>query len=235
MLAVTSSEIAEAVQSFITISFMWSFCALALCIGVYKIARLTAREMRENAKRVKGPGRKVVAGIVAGIAGVGATMYGGSKATNRGAFPMTDPNFVWLSDAGSYVTNSAVHIAYTRHVALPDTADIRVARLVGDDPNTEWVDEFVSTVGESQSPFDVPFANATNFSWACYTTYTPGPSVVTNGVLHVNWRADERDGNLNAVPIRTEVVDDGVNLAPPMRGTHAAEIEKITEEENVIE
>ena len=217
MLAVTSSEIAQGLQALITIACLWAFCTLAVLVCVYRLALSAVREMRENAKRVNGKGRKVVAGIVACIAIVCATMYGGSKSTNRVSFPQTDPNFVWLSDAGSYVSNSLVHIVYTRHVALPDTADIRVARLVGDEPNTEWVDEFVSTVGESPSPFDVPFAHATNFSWACYTTYTPGPSVVTNGVLHVNWRADEREGNLNAVPIRTEVIEGNEQLAPPKR------------------
>ena len=123
-------------------------------------------------------------------AAVGAVMFGGAKSKIGGiTYPKTDNEIAYLTDAGSYVTNDAVHVAFTRLPMVPSSATFYLDYCALDGTNeqgvaTNWVNAKTATFGELEVPFDFAFANATNFNWVAYTDWTPGPAVQTNGVWH---------------------------------------------------
>ena len=143
--------------------------------------------------------------------------WGGGKIT----FPRTNAEYELLKDAGSYATNDTLHVAYTAHAILPDTADLQVYRRAADSTNdADWAAAWASTVGASPSPFDLDIEGATNWNYAVFTTWQPAPPVQTNGVLHVDWvvatnaeTAAASTHALAAVPVKTTVVAGQVNFA----------------------
>lgn len=142
-----------------------------------------------------------------------ATIYGGRK--GRVTYPRIDPVVAYLADAGSYVTNDLVHVSFTR-VIVPDTASLFIDRrevAATNDPNA-WINHVTSTFAQFTVPQDVLFENATNWDWIVYTDWTPGPSVVTNGVWHAFWGVDQRQGRY-FIPIRTAVRENGNVIATP--------------------
>lgn len=129
-------------------------------------------------------------------------------------FPRTDADIAYLSDRGSYVTNDFVHVDFARVVA-PDSAHVFFDyRQVDQTNDTDWTTLVNSTFAEFSVPTNVPFANATNYDWMVYTTWTPGPAVLTNGVWHAMWGID-RNGNGYLIPVRTAVRVDGETIATP--------------------
>ena len=158
-------------------------------------------------------------GVMAAIIVFGLTYYAGSKAVSSIQFPITNPDIFFLSNDGtSLVSEDNVRIGYKRHKILPDSADFNVwRREIGNTNDLDWVAEYVSTVGESPSPVVIPFANATNYNWIVFTTWQPSPTVQTNGVLHCAWRGVPGPVNVRlfAVPVRTYVISDGIQLSPP--------------------
>ena len=165
--------------------------------------------MRLNANRVA---------FLAAVAA--ATIYGGSK--GRVIFPRTDPDVAWLSDRGSYVTNDYAHIDFVR-VAVPDSAPLLIdIRPVGSTDEAEWATLIETTFSAFPPPQDVALVAATNFDWAVYTTWTPGPAVETNGVWHANWGLDRRERRY-LIPLRTAVRVDGEIIATPKSKEHSHE------------
>ncbi len=159
-------------------------------------------------------------GVMAAIIVFGLTYYAGSKAVSSFVqFPITNPDIFFLADDGtSLVSEDNVRIGYKRHQILPDSADFNVwRRKIGETNTIDWVAQYVSTVGESPSPVLIPFNNATNYEWIVFTTWQPSPTVQTNGVLHCSWRGvpGPYSVRLFGVPMRTYVISDGVQLAPP--------------------
>jgi len=142
----------------------------------------------------------------------GFVYYGGSKSIT---FPRTDPSVAYITDAGSYVTNNAVHIAYTKLPIVPASANLIIERRQdGLTNDTDWVQHMVTTFAASPSPIDIQYANATNYDWIAYTDWTPGPTVVTNGVWHT-WWAEDRQGRKTMIPIRTAVRENAETIATP--------------------
>lgn len=130
------------------------------------------------------------------------------------SFPRTDPEQAYLVDRGSYVDDetSTVHIDFERIIA-PDAAVLYVDRRQRRE-GAEWDNYLTTTLGEFRPPVDIEVPNATNYNWIVYTDWTPGPSVVTNGVWHAMWGRDRRSGR-HAIPIRTAVRVDGRTIATP--------------------
>lgn len=129
-------------------------------------------------------------------------------------YPRTDPTVSYLIDRGSYVTNDLVHIDFLR-VIVPDTATLYIDRRQVDSADDEdWVTHETMTFAECSPPLDIPYADATNYDWAVYTDWTPGPSVVTNGVWHAFWGKDNRQ-RMFFIPVRTAVRVDGDTIATP--------------------
>lgn len=150
------------------------------------------------------------------------TWYAGGKHAARVDYPRTDPLQAYLTDAGSYVTNDFVHVAFAR-IIVPDSAPLLIDyRQVGSTNDADWVNHTTTTFAQFAVPCDLPFAAATNYNWAVYTTWTPGPSVQTNGVWHANWGVDRRTGR-HAIPIRTAVRLDGETIATPKSKENAHE------------
>lgn len=130
------------------------------------------------------------------------------------SFPRTDPEQAYLVDRGSYVDDetSTVHIDFERIIA-PDAAVLYVDRRQRRE-GAEWENYLTTTLGEFRPPVDIEVPNATNYNWIVYTDWTPGPSVVTNGVWQAMWGRDQRSGR-HAIPIRTAVRVDGRTIATP--------------------
>ena len=153
------------------------------------------------------------------VAFCGLAYYGSTKnagIVSRVYFQFTDPESRYLVDNGSYVTNDFVHVDFTRHVA-PGSAELRIDYYPVDTPASNVVDAAENLVTTTFDDFPVPqniaFENATNYHFVVYTTWTPGPSVHTNGVLQLIGRQDMA-GHGYFVPSRTGIHEDGVKLAP---------------------
>ena len=153
----------------------------------------------------------VVAPFVVCMIYVGAT----KQPTGRVSYPYTDVEMRYLIDAGSYVTNDYVHVAFTKSPVVPDSADfLGYYRPAGSTNDLEWTQFVDTTFAEFVPPIDIPFANAISNDFQFFTTYTPGPVVHTNGVAVVNWQQNfERDGRYLAT-IRTGVYTNAVRVAP---------------------
>jgi len=150
--------------------------------------------------------------LVFAVAVVGMVMYGGRKGSIT--YPYTDYEQRYLQDNGSYVTNDFVHVDFTRIIA-PSSADFSIAyREVASTNDADWSVLLVTTFAEFSCPSNVPFANATNYDFMAYTTWTPGPSVQTNGVWHSYWGKDQML-HTHFIPIRTCVRVDGEIIATP--------------------
>ena len=144
-----------------------------------------------------------------------ATIYGGSKSrVGTVSFPRTDPLVAYLSDAGSYVTNDFVHVAFTR-VVVPDSAGLFIdRRAVSSTNDADWVTHIATTFEQFQPPQDVQFTAASNWNWAVYTDWTPGPAVETNGVWHAMFGIDRRSGR-HVIPVRACIRVDADVIATP--------------------
>lgn len=137
------------------------------------------------------------------------------------SYPRTETGRTYLSDNGSYVTNDFVHIDFTRQV-VPDTAALFIdRRQVNQTNDTDWATFAQSTFAEFAVPTNLPCANATNWNWIVYTDWSPPPTVLTNGVLHVNWAKSLRDatfrraGMVVGIPVQSTVWADGRLVGTP--------------------
>ena len=154
-----------------------------------------------------------------------ATYYGGAKSI-KVTFPRTDPDVQHIVDHGSYVTNDCAYISFSA-VALPSDAPILVAYAppeameesqvitVASLTLSQWMTQFP---GEDGADVTARFAwdtdwgdKASDYVWYCYTTWTPAPSVHTNGVL--NCYGIKID-NLGGVLKRTVLIENGRILSP---------------------
>ena len=155
-----------------------------------------------------------------------ACLYGGAKHGGTISYPKTDTDVAYLIDAGSYVTNDAVHVTFTRVPTVPDTATFYLDYCALDGTNeqgvaTNWVNAKTATFADLTVPFDFAFAAATNYNWMAYTDWTPGPAVQTNGVWHAYWGVDKKEGRY-FIPVRTCVRDGGSVIATPKSKWDAA-------------
>lgn len=165
-------------------------------------------------------GKSKVQGVMATAAIVCGVMYGGSKGTytRSVSFPRTDIEQAYLTDTGSYVTNDLVHVSFNTFLVPQDAWIVLDYWPDGSTNETDIVTAYTATLAEFPQPLDFPFENAISNRWYCYTTWTPGPAVQTNGVWQTIWMTDRID-NRFPIPIRTRVEVDGERVAPPTPAT----------------
>ena len=141
-------------------------------------------------------------------------VWGGSK--SHVTYPRTDPSVAWLVDRGSWVSNDVVHIDFYRLV-VPESANLYIDRRPSGSTNdADWVELLATTFAEFDLPHDLNVPAATNFDFAVYTDWTPGPAAETNGVWRARWALDRVRRNY-IIPVRTSVNLDGETIAPPNR------------------
>ena len=160
--------------------------------------------------------RSKVKGLLAVAVIICFTLYAGVKHnyTRPVYFPRTDIDIAYLVDDGSYVTNDLVHVAFNSYL-IPSSAQIILAYCPDISTNVEdIVTAYQATLADFPNPLDFAFENAISNTWWCYTTWTPGPTVHTNGIWQTNWMTDRRQ-NRCFIPIRTWVEVDGNTIAPP--------------------
>lgn len=146
--------------------------------------------------------------------------YAIAKSTGTISYPRTNPDVSYIIDNGSYVTNDAVHVAFTRTPLVPASANFYLDALELCYTNQEdWATHSFTAYSnkfENMSvPFDFEFANATNYNWVGYTDWVPGPTVHTNGVAFVTWqKADVIDSAANIVMTRTGLYINQEHVSP---------------------
>jgi hypothetical protein len=154
------------------------------------------------------------------------TAYGGVKFFRYLKIPRTDPDVQNIVDHGSYITNDCAYISFNT-VGLPPDAPILVAYAppeatnesqvvtVADLTLTQWRVQFP---GKDGADVTARFAwntslgdRADEYQWYLYTTWTPAPSVHTNGVLNCY---GIKVGDIGGVLKRTVLIENGRILSP---------------------
>lgn len=203
----------HAIQQGLAVCCVVALVAFVASLALFLVCR-SARTVMRSARK------SLITSVLAAVFTCKLTHYAVSKYIS---FPRTNAEMALLANDGtSYVSNDVVRVGYFRHRILPDSADFNVWRRECSSTNDdEWVAQYVSTVGASPSPVMIDFPAATNFDWIVFTTWQPGPSVQTNGVLHSAWRGVPGPLNVRifGVPIRTHVIEDGNLIAPPKKQT----------------
>ena len=186
---------------------IYSLIAMGLAVCFFGVSRVMLPIVRWIKRH------KVDALIVAPF--VLCMIFTGSTKHGSVTYPYTDVEMRYLIDAGSYVTNDYVHVAFTKSPVVPDSADFLGFYRPTDSTNDlDWVQFLDTTFAAFHSPSNIPFAGAISNDFQFFTTYTPGPVVHTNGVAVVNWQQNfERDGRYLAM-IRTGVYTNAVRIAP---------------------
>ena len=191
------------------------FQAACLYLGLIAIAAVCIAVTWLNIRRLSRSARGKVKGVhLAALAllGVVFALYGGRK--GRITFPYTDFEQRYIVDSGSYVASNIVHVAFSRYV-VPASADFFIAfRHVDSTNDLDWAVFTNTTFSAFTVPCDIEYPAATNFDWVCYTTWTPGPTVQTNGVWHSYWGMDKKL-HTHFIPIRSAVRVDGETIATP--------------------
>lgn len=191
------------------------FGAACIVLGMVGIAVVCSIAIWLNYHRMSRSVRgKVKSGHLVALALLGGALmlYGGRK--GRITYPYTDYEMRWLVDNGSYVTNDAIHVSFTR-IVVPATAPLYISfREVESTNDLDWVVFTNTTFAAFTVPCDMEYPAATNYDWICYTTWTPGPSVQTNGVWHSYWGRDKKL-HTHIIPIRSAVRVDGEIKATP--------------------
>ena len=133
----------------------------------------------------------------------------------RVTYPYTDVETRYLVDAGSYVTNDYVHVAFSKSPVVPDSAEFfGYARPVGSTNDLDWVCMLETTFADFHSPSNVPYANAISNDFQFFTTFTPGPVVHTNGVAVVTWQKGYTGDDRFLATVRTGIYTNGFRVAP---------------------
>ena len=156
----------------------------------------------------------LVAPFVVCLVYVGATKHGSVS------FPYTDPERRYLYDAGSYVTNGFVHVAF-RTLLVPQSAIIYAySRPNGSTNDAEWVERMADqlwsfSMTEGVHSRDIYFDGAETNDVQVFTDWTPGPVAHTNGIAEIQWHLGSiNPSSAGVVPWRTGIYVDGFRVAP---------------------
>lgn len=89
----------------------------------------------------------------------------------------------YIANDGSYLTNDIVHVSIEKKTSLlPDDTEILVyARELSQSNATDWV-RLEPYLTFADHPYDYTLVNATNYNVMVAASYTPAPTVHTNGV-----------------------------------------------------
>ena len=197
----------------------WSLVALSVIALVVVVAKWSRDMTRTMSRRERVGACFMLAPILASL-----IVWGLPKGWGSVSFPSLEGQ-AYLVDNGSYVTNDLVHVNFTRRI-VPDSAPVFVDyRPMGATNDTDWVNAISSTFAEFTLPYDYAFEGAQTNNWLVYTTWTPGPSVQTNGMLHAEWGKSLNDSDYRAaglavgIPAQTRIDLDGQQMAIPSTST----------------
>lgn len=197
----------EAIANGFGSACLWLGLVALMVTSVAAIWLNFRRLSRSVRGKVKGA-HLVALALLGGI----CALYAGRK--GRITYPYTDYEMRYLTDSGSYVTNDAIHVSFTRIIA-PATADFFISfRQVDSTNDFDWVVYTNTTFAAFTVPCDIEYPAATNYDWICYTTWTPGPTVQTNGVWHSYWGRDKKL-HTHIIPIRSAIRLDDEIIATP--------------------
>lgn len=147
-------------------------CAVALILIASVVILAGLGKSAEAAKRrLRGSGA-----LAASIAlAVSCTLF-----ARKGSVTVSDP---YIVNAGSYLTNDVAHVAIAKRTPiLPDDTEILVyARQVDQTNATDWV-RLSPHLTFADHPYDYALSNATNYDVMVAASYSPAPTVHTNGV-----------------------------------------------------
>jgi len=146
-----------------------------------------------------------------------AFAYMGMTKNGSVTFPYTDIEVRYLINNGSYVTNNLVHVAFTKSVLVPDSADFQGwYRAAGSTNDADWVRFVNTTFALFTSPQDIPFQGAETNDFQFFTTWSPPPTAHTNGVATIIWHQPMEGGDFEGriVPWRTGIYLDGERAHP---------------------
>ena len=179
-----------------------TFALVMLCGGLFGLLVIGVAVFAIGAKSVIDEWRKTWTGkgakVVALLAVVLATLYGGSK---TGRVIVDDP---YITDAGSYVgTNDFIYVAIAkRYEFVPDETEIQIWRRLTTQSNaTDWVMfNRTYTIADYPRTISVPIDprrhyGSTNYNWMVIANYIPAPTVHTNGVWQIKGFIVPQDGS----------------------------------------
>ena len=133
------------------------------------------------------------------------------------SFPYVDVEQRYLFNNGSVVSNNHVHVDFTASVVLPSSAMIYLDYIT---PGESAITYTNATLATFPRPLDFDFPNAVSNAWFCYTTWTPGPSVQTNGIAQISWQLPSIDEANNIAAM--------LNTAIYTNNTKVITIEEVT-------
>ena len=150
---------------------LWA-CAVALILIASVVILAGLGKSAEAAKRRLGGPRSVAAIVALAVA---CTLF-----ARKGTVTVSDP---YIVNAGSYLTNDVAHVAIAKRTPLlPNDTEILVyARQVDSTNVTDWV-RLSPHLTFADHPYDYALPNATNYDVMVAASFTPAPTVHTNGV-----------------------------------------------------
>ncbi len=147
-------------------------CAVALILIASVVILAGLGKSAEAAKRrLQGSGALAASLALA----VACTLF-----ARKGSVTVSDP---YIHNAGSYLTNDVAHVAIAKRTPiLPDDTEILVyARQVDLTEPTDWV-RLSPHLTFADHPYGYAPSNATNYFVMVAASFTPAPTVHTNGV-----------------------------------------------------
>lgn len=150
---------------------LWA-CAVALILIASVVILAGLGKSAESANRRLGGPRSVAAMLALAVA---CTLF-----ARKGTVTVSDP---YIQNNGSYLTNDVAHVAIAKRTPiLPDDTEILVyARQVDLTEPTDWV-RLSPHLTFADHPYDYALPNATNYDVMVAASFTPAPTVHTNGV-----------------------------------------------------
>lgn len=126
----------------------------------------------------------------------------------------TDPKLPYLFDGGSYVSNNIVHLAFTSRI-IPDDAVLFLDYIPETEPfdSVNYSTYLAAPLAQFPNPLTMEFENASSNRWVFYTTWTPGPTVHTNGIAVAEFLRHPAFPNV-AVPKRSTIWEGGELVWP---------------------
>lgn len=148
---------------------MWACAAILAALALLVVVRLLSRSLGSVCRL---PFRMASALFALAVA---CTLF-----ARKGTVTVSDP---YIQNAGSYLTNDVAHVAIAKRTPiLPDDTEILVyARQVDLTEPTDWV-RLSPHLTFADHPYDYALPNATNYDVMVAASFTPAPTVHTNGV-----------------------------------------------------
>ena len=149
---------------------LWACIELLAALALLAVVRLLSSSARSAARRLSLRAAPAILALAAAC-----TIF-----ARKGTVTVSDP---YIVNSGSYLTNDVAHVSIAKRTPiLPDDTEILVyARQVDLTNATDWV-RLEPHLTFADHPYDYALPNATNHDVMVAASYTPAPTVHTNGV-----------------------------------------------------